>query len=77
MNVTQEAIDTVEGVARVTLGWPKYRRWESIDKDARFKSLFGASSTIVAGIWHRIEETVDAEDSYAGPSSARQVKKIV
>jgi hypothetical protein len=37
MNVTQEAIGTIEGVARVTLGWPKYRRWESTDKDARFK----------------------------------------
>jgi hypothetical protein len=65
MNVTQEAINTIEEVARVTLGWPKHRRWESTDKDARFKSLFGASSTIVAEIWHRIEETVAAEDPNA------------
>jgi hypothetical protein len=65
MNVTQEAIDTIEEVARVTIGWPKRRRWESTDKDARFKSLFGASSTIIAEIWHRIEATVAAEDANA------------
>jgi hypothetical protein len=65
MNVTQEAIDSIEEVARVTVGCPKRRRWESTDKDARFKSLFGASSTIVAEIWHRMEETVTAEDPNA------------
>jgi hypothetical protein len=65
MNVTQEAIDAIEEVARVTLGWPGHCRWESADKDARFKSLSGASSLIVAEIWQRIEETVAAEDPNA------------
>jgi hypothetical protein len=65
MNVTQEAIDTIEEVARVTLGWPRHRQWESADKDGSFKSLFGASSLIVAEIWQRIEETVAAEDPNA------------
>ncbi|MGK3739661.1 MAG: hypothetical protein ACI90V_006508, partial [Bacillariaceae sp.] len=62
MMITQEAVDAIEETARVTVGWPNHRRWESVDKDARFKSLFGASSTIVAEIWHRIEATVAAED---------------
>jgi hypothetical protein len=39
MNVTQEAINAIEEVARVTLGWPRHRRWESADKDARFNSF--------------------------------------
>jgi hypothetical protein len=65
MNVTQEAIDALEETARVTVGWPDTRLWESRDKDARFRSLFGASSTIVAEIWHRIEGTVAAEDPNA------------
>jgi hypothetical protein len=65
MMITQEAVDAIEETARVTVGWPNHRRWESVDKDARFKSLFGASSTIVAEIWHRIEATVAAEDPNA------------
>ena len=47
MNVTQEAVDTIEEVARVTLGWPRHHRWGSAHKDAR---------------WQQIEETVAAED---------------
>jgi hypothetical protein len=32
MNVTQEAIDSIiKEVARVTVGWPKRRRWESTE----------------------------------------------
>jgi hypothetical protein len=65
MNVTQEAIDAIEETARVTVGWPNTRLWESRDKDAQFSILFGASSTIVAEIWHQIEGTVAAEDPNA------------
>jgi hypothetical protein len=50
MTITQEAVDAIKETAKVTVGWPNHRRWESVDKDARFKSLFGASSTIVAEI---------------------------
>jgi hypothetical protein len=35
------------------------------DKDAGFKSLFGASSTIIVEIWHQIEATVAAKDPNA------------
>jgi ribosomal protein L37E len=65
ITVTDEDIQAIEDVARATVRWPDRRRWDSSEKDARFKSLFGASSLIIAEIWHRIEETVSLEDRNA------------
>ena len=63
--VNNEDIQAIEAVARATVRWPDHRRWDSSEKDARFKSLFGASSLIIAEIWKRIEETVSFEDPNA------------
>ena len=65
VTVTDEDIQAIDDVARVTVRWPDRRRWDSTEKDARFKSLFGASSLVIAEIWHRIEETVVLEDPNA------------
>jgi len=47
--------EAIELVARETLGWSENRRWNTKDKDKRFKACFGASSTIVAELWNRIQ----------------------
>jgi len=46
--------ETIEIVAKETLGWSENRKWNTKDKDRRFKACFGASSSIVAELWNRI-----------------------
>ena len=58
MAVTKEQ---VEEAAKETLCFPAKRRWEPRDKDARFRSIFGASSEVVADIWNRIEAKENLE----------------
>ena len=50
--LNQEAIEIV---AKETLGWPENRKWNSKDKDVRFRSCFGAPSEVVADLWNRIK----------------------
>ena len=50
---------TIEDAAIDTLSWPTNRKWDSTDKDSRFRSCFGASSEIVADLWNRIETSID------------------
>ena len=48
--------EEVEEIAKETLRFPEPRRkWESADKEARIRSLFGASSEAVAELWNRIK----------------------
>ena len=42
INVTQEAILSLRKDAQNVLRFPENRKWDSKDKDARFKSLFRA-----------------------------------
>ena len=51
--------DSIEQIAKETLAWPDNRKWETTDKDERFRSCFGAPSEVVAEIWNRIEPTID------------------
>ena len=48
--------ETVELIAKETLGWPEKRKWNSKDKDRRFRSCFGASSRVVAELWNCITQ---------------------
>jgi hypothetical protein len=57
MIITAEAMDEV---ARATIRWPTSRKWNSKDKQERFKSLFGANIDVITEIWNRIEQNVDA-----------------
>jgi hypothetical protein len=65
ITVTDEDIQAIKDVARATVRWPDHRRWDSSEKDARIKSLFGASSLIIAEIWHQIKDTISLEDPNA------------
>lgn len=50
----------IEEAASDTLSWPKNKKWDSADKDNRFRALFGVSSELVADIWNWIEaRTID------------------
>jgi hypothetical protein len=60
--VTKEGI---EEIASVALAWPKNRKWDTTEKNARFRSCFGASSEVVATIWNRIEPTIDEPGLHA------------
>ena len=51
--------DSIEEVAKETLSWPDNKKWDTTDKDDRFRSCFGAPSRVVAELWNRIEPTVD------------------
>lgn len=59
--LTTEKMDkeTIEDVARDALGWPNNRKWDTPDKDSRFRACFGVSSEIAAEIWNLIEPSVD------------------
>ena len=48
--------ETVEIVAKETLQWNERQKWNSRDKDRRFRSCFGASSEIVAALWNKITQ---------------------
>ena len=47
--------NAVEIVARETLKFPVTRKWESNDKDQRFRGCFGAPSIVVAELWNLIQ----------------------
>ena len=46
--------ESFEIVAIDTLGWPENRKWNTKDKDRRFRACFGASSIVVADLWNKI-----------------------
>jgi hypothetical protein len=49
---------TADGIkvwAQKVLRWPDSRKWKQVDRNGRFRSVFGAGSAVVADIWNRIE----------------------
>jgi hypothetical protein len=54
MKVSKGAVDVIEQTAKDLLRWPNNRKWDSVDKDERFRALFGAPSVVIAEIWQRI-----------------------
>eukprot|EP00536_Pseudo-nitzschia_multiseries_P012726 jgi/Psemu1/32962/gm1.32962_g len=48
----------VANAARIVLAFPAKRKWNSKDKEGRIISVFGASSSVIAEIWNRIEPNV-------------------
>jgi hypothetical protein len=54
MKITKAAIKAIENIAKETLRWPSNRKWDSADKDERFRSLFGAPSVVIAALWELI-----------------------
>jgi len=38
MKVTKQAIDAIEQTAKEVLRWPDNRKWNSVDKDERFRA---------------------------------------
>jgi hypothetical protein len=54
VHVTKKGIKSIENTARDTLCFPKGRKWDSADKDERFRSLFGAPSVVIAALWELI-----------------------
>ena len=60
MNVSSNAVQAMEDAAYDTLRWPGTKRdWDSADKDARIRSLFGAPFIVIADLWERIEPKID------------------
>ena len=51
----------VELLAQDVLHWPSSRKWKSKDRDRRFKSIFGASSFVIADLWNRIKHSCELE----------------
>ena len=51
-----------ETIAKETLRWPESRRWNTRDKERRYKAVFGASSAVVAELWIRILQRGPIED---------------
>ena len=45
----------VKLVAQEVLRWPDNRKWNSKEKDQRFRGCFSASSVVVADIWNKIQ----------------------
>jgi hypothetical protein len=66
MKITKAAIRSIEKTVRETLGWPNNRKWDSVDKDERFRSLFGAPSVVIAALWELIRSNVndDVEEKH-------------
>jgi hypothetical protein len=66
MKVTIAAVKAIEKTAKETLGWPDNRKWDSVDKDERFRSLFGAPSVVIAALWELIRSNVndDVEEKH-------------
>ena len=58
MNVTQEAIISLEKDSQKVLRFPQNRKQDSKDKDARFRSLFGAPFVKIAATWELIKDFV-------------------
>ena len=61
MKITKAAIKAIEEIAKETLGWPSNRKWDSADKDERFRSLFGAPSVVIAALWELIRSNVNED----------------
>jgi hypothetical protein len=66
ITVTKKGIKSIENTARETLRFPVGRKWESADKDERFRSLFGAPSVVIAALWELIRSNVndDVEEKH-------------
>ena len=54
-----ETKDSIEEVAKQAICWPASRKWDTTEKDARIKSLFGAPSEVIADLWNRVRPSVD------------------
>jgi hypothetical protein len=59
MKASKGAIDAIEQTAKDLLRWPNNRKWDSVDKDERFRALFGAPSVVIAEIWQRLVPMVE------------------
>jgi len=57
--VTKKGIRSIEKTAREMLRFPEERKWESADKDERFRSLFGAPSLVIAALWELMRSQVN------------------
>jgi hypothetical protein len=57
--VTKKGIRSIEKTAREMLRFPEERKWDSADKDERFRSLFGAPSLVIAALWELIRSQVN------------------
>jgi hypothetical protein len=57
--VTKKGIRSIEKTAREMLQFPEERKWESADKDERFRSLFGAPSLVIAALWELMRSQVN------------------
>ena len=64
MKITPEVIEIA---SKNTLRWPESRRWNSRDKDRRFRACFGAPREVVANIWNRIDDAPGGIESGAEP----------
>ena len=52
--------DHIELLAQEVLRWPSNQKWKSKEKDRRFRSIFGATSHVVAVLWNRISSETKA-----------------
>ena len=46
--------ESIELAAKEALRWPESRKWNTKDKNRRFRACFGAPSNVVAELWNRI-----------------------
>ena len=70
ITVTKKGIKSIENTARETLRFPVGRKWDSADKDERFRSLFGAPSVVIAALWELIRSNVNRiqANRFLGPA---------
>jgi hypothetical protein len=47
--------DDIELWAQKVLRWPTSLKWKQVNRNGRFRSVFGAGSAVVADVWNRIE----------------------
>lgn len=60
VKITKKAIVAIEKAAKEdVLRFPPNRKWDSRDKEDRFKSLFGACPIVIAAAWELIKASVD------------------
>jgi hypothetical protein len=59
ITVTKKGIKSIEKTAREMFRFPQERKWDSADKDERFRSLFGAPSVVIAALWELIRSNVN------------------
>jgi hypothetical protein len=58
-SASEQEVKLIEDTAKEVLCFPPGRKWESKDKQTRFKSLFGANSNVIAVIWREIKNHID------------------